>query len=517
MFGGTGAGDSSGSDRQSEHGEADGRHDRSRRCEALTAMTGQTSASFTMAAATTRSRAQRVVWLGLLWTCLAFMYSSSTKADDGFVPLFNGRDLDGWINVNGQPETWHVQNGELASTGEPIGFLRTERMYQNFVLEFEWLHEPRNDDKEGNSGLFVWADPLPAPGQGEFARAVEVQVLVGLEWHDKNSGAVTASSHGDVFSIWGMHCTPDRPHPRGWERSIPGEFRAKGFGEWNHYRVTARDGEVRLAVNGKEVARVHDCSLRKGHLALEAEGNPVRFRDLRIRELPGGDLRPEQVALDGHGWQRLYNGRDLAGWKAGPGHVGHWQAVGWRLIYDGKSEAADPSLWTEREYGDFELVVDWRLTGARRKSMIPVVLPSGEHAHHRRGGERKIEIDDYGDSGLYLRGSDKAQVNIWSWPIGSGEVYGYRADPKMPPEVRAATTPKVKADAKPGEWNRFYITLRGDRLSVRLNGQSVIDNAQLPGLPERGPIALQHYGDPVEFANLYLRELAPDGRPIETR
>lgn len=469
-----------------------------------------------MAAATTRSRAQRVVWLGLLWSCLAFMCSSSSKADDGFVPLFNGHDLDGWINVNGQPDTWRVKNGELASTGEPVSFLRTARMYENFVLEFEWLHEPRSDDKEGNSGLFVWADPVPAQGQGEFVRAVEVQVLVGLEWRNK-AGAVVASSHGDVFSIWGAHCTPDRPHPSGWERSLPSENRARGFGEWNHYRVTARQGEVVLAVNGKEVSRLHGCTPRMGYLALEAEGNPVRFRNLRIKELPGSHPPSDQMAMDGDDWQRLYNGRSLEGWKVDPGHAEHWRADGWKLVYDGKSTAADPNLWTEREYGDFELIVDWRLTGARRKSMIPVVLPNGEHAHHRRGGERRVEIDDYGDSGLYLRGTDKAQVNIWSWPIGSGEVYGYRADPKMPPEVRAATTPKVKADAKPGEWNRFHITLRGDRLSVRLNGQRVIDNAQLPGLPERGPIALQHHGDPVEFANLYLRELAPDGRPIETR
>lgn len=435
------------------------------------------------------------------------MGTSCLRADEGFRPLFNGRDLSGWINVNGQPDTWRVQNGEIVSTGEPTSFLLSERMYENFILDLEWQHQPRSDGKEGNSGLFVWADPLPAPGQGEFARAVEVQVLVGLEWRDKRSGAVTASSHGDVFSIWGASCTPARPHPLGWERSIPSEFRAKGFGEWNHYRVVARDGVVTLAVNGKQVSQLHNCTPRKGYLALEAEGNPVRFRNLRIKELPSSHPPSDQVAMDGRGWQRLYNGRDLTDWKADPGHTGHWRADGWKLAYDGKSEAADPNLWTKKDYGDFEMVVDWRFTAAApRKSMVPVVLASGEHAHHRGGGERQIEIDDYGDSGIYLRGTDKAQVNIWSWPIGSGEVYGYRADPKMPTEVRAAVTPKIRADAKPGQWNRFYITLTGDRLSVQLNGRNVIENAQLPGIPERGPIALQHHGDPIEFANLYIRE-----------
>ena len=109
---------------------------------------------------------------------------------------------------------------------------------------------------------------------------------------------------------------------------------------------------------------------------------------------------------------------------------------------------------------------------------------------------------------IYLRGSSKAQVNIWCWPCGSGEVYGYRTDAKMPAEVRAGVTPKEKAD-KPllGQWNRFVITMKGDRLTVDLNGKRVLDGARLPDVPKRGPIGLQHHGDPIRFANLYIREL----------
>jgi hypothetical protein len=80
-------------------------------------------------------------------------------------------------------------------------------------------------------------------------------------------------------------------------------------------------------------------------------------------------------------------------------------------------------------------------------------------------------------------------------------------DKTLPPEVRAGVTPKMNADAKPGEWNRMFITMVGDRLTVKLNGQTVIENAQLPGVAPRGPIALQHHGDPIEFANLFIREL----------
>jgi hypothetical protein len=97
-------------------------------------------------------------------------------------------------------------------------------------------------------------------------------------------------------------------------------------------------------------------------------------------------------------------------------------------------------------------------------------------------------------------------------------VYGYRMDPKMPPEVRAGVTPKANADRDIGEWNAFEITMRGDRLTVVLNGVTVLDNARLPDVPARGPIALQHHGQKkdgvwtgppslVQFRNISVREL----------
>ena len=118
-----------------------------------------------------------------------------------------------------------------------------------------------------------------------------------------------------------------------------------------------------------------------------------------------------------------------------------------------------------------------------------------------------------------LRGEMKSQCNIWCWPIGSGEVYGYRIDSKMPPEVRAGVTPKVRADNPVGEWNRFIIRMIGDRLTVSLNGQTVIENAQLPGVPKSGPIGFQHHGGKekdgsynnasalVQFRNVFIRKL----------
>src|SRR5262245_43630699 len=115
---------------------------------------------------------------GLLALAVAALTAADDKKDDGFVPLFNGKDLTGWVNVNCAPGTFFVKDGEVVTTGKPTGFLRTERQYENFVLELEWMHV--NKTEVGNSGVFLWGDPLPAVGT-PFTRGIEVQVLVNLE------------------------------------------------------------------------------------------------------------------------------------------------------------------------------------------------------------------------------------------------------------------------------------------------------------------------------------------------
>src|SRR4030081_2742443 len=94
---------------------------------------------------------------------LALALSIGARADeDGFRPLFNGKDLTGWVNVNCHPSTFFVKDGMVVTTGQPTGFLRTDRQYENFILEMDWQHV--NTKEVGNSGLFVWGDPIPAKG-----------------------------------------------------------------------------------------------------------------------------------------------------------------------------------------------------------------------------------------------------------------------------------------------------------------------------------------------------------------
>lgn len=193
------------------------------------------------------------------------------------------------------------------------------------------------------------------------------------------------------------------------------------------------------------------------------------------------------------GFTALFNGKDLTGWKglveihlrdkltpeqlakkqkeADDKFLPHWTVKDGILNYDGHGN----NLQTAKDYGDFEMWVDWKI-GAK------------------------------GDSGIYLRGNP--QVQIWDandHPEGSGGLYNNKKNPSKP---------LVKADKPVGEWNTFHIIMKGDRVTVQLNGVLVVDSTPLENywapskpLPAKGPIELQHHGDHLQFKNIYVKEL----------
>jgi hypothetical protein len=195
------------------------------------------------------------------------------------------------------------------------------------------------------------------------------------------------------------------------------------------------------------------------------------------------------------GFVALFNGKDLTGWKglvaspparakmtpeqlakeqekADKAAREHWKVEDGLLVYDGKAN----SLCTAKDYGDFEMYVDWKI---------------------HKGG----------DSGIYLRGSP--QVQIWDNKIGSGGLYNNQK--KENPH-----NPLVFADKPIGEWNTFYIIMVGEKVTVKLNDKLVVDNVTMENYWERnkpiyptGQIELQHHGSTLWFKNVYLRELPP--------
>lgn len=195
-----------------------------------------------------------------------------------------------WINVNTSPDTWVRNKDLLICSGQPIGVMRSEKQYENFMLHIEWKHlEPG-----GNSGVFVWSNANP--GENRLPNGVEVQMLE-LDWIKLNTrDGVTppvAYVHGELFGVGGVVTIPD--NPRG-TRSKSIENRALGRAEWNTYDVSCIDGVVKLAVNGKFVNGLSHSSQKKGYICLESEGAQIHFRNLRIIELPSGVTSAAQVA-----------------------------------------------------------------------------------------------------------------------------------------------------------------------------------------------------------------------------
>ena len=359
--------------------------------------------------------------------------ASLTLAAEPFVPLFNGRDMSGWVNVNCAPNTWIATNGVIYCTGAPIGELRTERMYQNFVLELEWRHvRPK-----GNAGVFVWADALTAKGQ-PFIRGVEVQVLDGQEgdWF---------TSDGDIFPIHGAKMTP--LNGRGGDRAFPTEKRMKPSPEWNHYRIECVDGAIALAVNGKVVTRGTNASPRKGYLCLESEGSPIEFRNLRVQELPApGALPPGMIATPEEHFRPLYNGLDLAGWKVAADAPAAWKADDWTLT---SGTASAPPLLSAEPVGDGEFIFDWRWTDPKqpgnwtqlirlRRHDLAALLstPAAKAAEAKQG--------EWNRARLKLRGNElSAEVN--GRPVVTG-VAVPGITPREVIELRASPVPAQVAN-----------------------------------------------------------------------
>jgi len=202
------------------------------------------------------------------------------------------------------------------------------------------------------------------------------------------------------------------------------------------------------------------------------------------------------------GFTAVFNGKDLTGWKglvadpptrakmspeklaeeqkkADESMKAHWHVFDGALVFDGKGQ----SLCTAKDFGDCELWLDWKI------------------------------LKD-GDSGVYLRGTP--QVQIWdpaSGPaagVGSGGLYNNQKNPSKPLKL---------ADKPVGQWNTFRIVMKGDKVTIYLNGELVTDNVTLepywgrkkdgdaPPLAAVGPIELQHHGNPLYFKNIYVKEL----------
>ena len=390
------------------------------------------------------------------WAALALLVVASGSLADT-IYLFNGKDLTGW-----KGDGFAVADGALCSKG---GTLTGDKAFANFKLAGEFR--------------------LAAGGAGGLT-------VRGLRAQFVDPAAFPFIEPNLATGAW-----------RGLAAATPPPL--KPLGQWNKLDLDVAAGRARLAINGEVTCEVDvPAEPATSPIGLVVTGGGLDFRGLAAVELAADakmPLSPAELnkALPGDntppaGFTALFNGKDLTGWKglvadppkraamtaeqlataqaaADKRMAEHWRVVDGVSCFDGKGD----SLCTGKDYGDFEMMVDWK------------ILPRG-------------------DSGVYLRGSP--QVQIWDpaqWPVGSGGLYNNQKNP---------SSPTVCADNLIGQWNSMRIKMIGEKVSVWLNGKLVVDNVTMENYWERakpiyptGQLELQNHGNFLWFKNVYVREI----------
>lgn len=257
--------------------------------------------------------------------------------------------------------------------------------------------------------------------------------------------------------------------------------------------------------------------LRSLTAARDAATRAIATNARRLRQCLGGAIFAlATVALPAaehpDGFVSLFDGRTWNGWDY-PKHLdGVWEiadgTIRLRPDQPKRERGKVYDLSTTRRFRNFVLTVEWRLTGPAKMKPLQLLTDDGLEQHDAQGKLIMKEYLSWGDSGVFLRGTRAAQVNIWCQPCGSGEVATKFKDLAATKEERMKTMPRVRADRGRGEWNRFVITLRGDRVSVVLNDVPVIEGARVKDVPAEGPITLQNHNDAVEYRNFLVKPLA---------
>ena len=418
---------------------------------------------------------------------------------DGFVALFNGKDLTGWVGKGYQVE----EGGILHGIKNKVGYLRTTHKFADFHLKFDFKLTPG-----ANNGLGI-----RYPGTGNAAHnAMELQILDFRHeryMKDGKSKLQPYQNHGGIYTLVA-------PKMDALEKAL------KPANEWNHQEVIADGYTIKIILNGIVIQDADLLALSKtdphfkgktgwknteGYIAFLGHRDELFFRNIAIKPLlPNYENDSKNVAPEG--FTALFNGKDLTGWHGGPNTKDPVEfaslpaeekaaeqakmdatiAKHWKVDPKDNSIVSDGSpranyLTTKKAYGNFEFTVDYKTVAKA-------------------------------DSGVYLRGTP--QVQIWDtteaagkWKIGanfgSGGLWNNKKNPRMA---------MIHADKPFGQWNRLRIKLVDDKCTVWLNGQKTVDNVvyekfykSASALPAKAPIQLQTHGGEIRWRNLFIKEL----------
>ena len=203
----------------------------------------------------------------------------SRAGEEGWIKLFNGKDLTGWKpfldpKKNATPaDIWTIKDGIIFCEGSVNGYLLTEKEYENYIFKVQWRWGDKihTKNKIRNSGVFVH---VSGPDK-IWPKAIEAQLM--------------ANNAGDFWLVDGFKLTVDSNRqdpktPRHYYRTIKDGVE-KAIGEWNQYEITCKGNNVKLVVNGKLVNEGTNAEMTKGKILLQSEGAEIQFRNVELKQL----------------------------------------------------------------------------------------------------------------------------------------------------------------------------------------------------------------------------------------
>ncbi len=440
---------------------------------------------------------------------LGVMLAMPVCAQD-WKPLFNGKNLSGWVRKNGKAE-YRVQNGTIVGytkMGQPNTFLCTKKTYGDFILEFEF----RITDGL-NSGVQLRSESRKSYNNGR---------VHGYQFEiDPSARAWTGGIYDEARRGW-LYPLTKNPKARTAFRN----------NQWNKARVEAHGNSIRTWVNGVPCADIWDDKTKAGLIALQVhqignvrdEGKTVAWRDIRIctddveRYLTPQDDAVAQVnCIDNtispreqaEGWKLLWDGKTTEGWRGA--RLDHFPEKGWsvdggelKVLDGGGGEAANGGdIVTTRTYGNFILSVDFKITKGANSGIKYFVDPAeNKGAGSAIGCEFQI-LDDkrHPDAKLGVKGNRKLASLYDLIP----------APEKKPFDINA--------------YNNATIVVRGNHVEHWLNGVKMLEyernnqmwNALVAyskyknwnnfGNHPQGNILIQDHGHEVSFKNIKIKEL----------
>lgn len=424
------------------------------------------------------------------WQSRDTLSQENNQAPDGFIAIFNGRNLDGWYgmghfdprklaamsdeertnkraaDLKDMKKHWSVQNGELVNDGEGV-YLTTDKEYEDFELWIDYKTVPQAD-----SGIYLRANP-------------QVQIW---DW-TKEGGKWYLGADLGSGGLWNNN--PSNPGKNPLSRAD------NDFGQWNRFRIQQIGSRTSIWLNGRQVVdhaimdnfwnrrRPH---FAKGPIQLQTHGGEIRWRNVFLREISGEEANTILTSRSGEGFESIFNGKNFDGWA---GLIENYEIKEDGVIMCKPHKGG--TVYTKDEFGDFAVRLEFKLPpggnnglairypghgDAAYTSMCELQVLDSEHPKYAELDERQYHGSAYGMAPAHR---------------------GY---------LRSA-----------GEWNFQEVTVTDSRIKVELNG-TVILNSNLAAISDfmsntphpgkdltRGHFGFAGHSDPVQYRNVNIKKL----------